>query len=117
MDCRTCEPTLIDLEHSELATDAAREARAHLATCVSCRASFETLMAATRLAAQLPLVEPPAHVAPRVMELAQAHAREAVARQRVAAPRPTPWQALLDFVGRLATLPQVAMATVMVLIV
>ena len=117
MDCRTCEPTLIDLVHSELATDAAREAHAHLATCASCRASFETLMAATKLAAQLPMVEPPPHVAPRVMELAQAHAREAIARQRVAAPRPTPWQALLDLVGRLATLPQVAMATVMVLIV
>src|SRR6185503_10940808 len=93
------------------------EAHAHLATCASCRASFETLTAATRLAAQLPLVEPPPHVAGRVMELAEAHAREAIARQRVAAPRPTPWQALLDFVGRLATRPQVAMATVMVLIV
>lgn len=117
MDCRTCEPTLIDLVHSELATDAAREAHAHLATCASCRTSFETLMAATRLASQLQMVEPPQHVAPRVMELAQAHAREALARQRVVAPRPTPWQAFLDFVGRLATLPQVAMATVMVLIV
>jgi hypothetical protein len=117
MDCRTCEPTLIDLVHSELATDAAREAHAHLATCASCRRSFETLIAATRMAAQMPLVEPPPHVAGRVMELAEAHAREAIARQRLAAPRPTPWQALLDFVGRLATRPQVAMATVMVLIV
>ena len=117
MDCRTCEPTLIDLVHSELATDAAREAHAHLATCVSCRASFDTLVAATRLAAQLPMAEPPPQLAGRVMEIAEAHAREAAARLRVAAPRPTPWQALLDFVGRLATRPQVAMATVMVLIV
>lgn len=117
MDCRTCEPTLIDLVHSELATDAAREAHAHLATCASCRASFETLVAATKLAAQLPLVEPPPHVATRVMELAEAHARDVAARQRVVAPQPTPWQALLDFVGRLATRPQVAMATIMVLIV
>jgi hypothetical protein len=117
MDCRTCEPTLIDLVHSELATDAAREAHAHLATCASCRASFETLVAATKLAAQLPMVDPPPHVAPRVMELAEAHARDVAARQRVVAPQPTPWQALLDFVGRLATRPQVAMATIMVLIV
>jgi hypothetical protein len=117
MDCRTCEPTLIDLVHSELATDAAREAHAHLATCATCRTSFETLVAATRLAAQLPVVEPPPHVAARVMELAEAHARDVAARQRVAAPQPTPWQALLDFVGRLATRPQVAMATIMVLIV
>lgn len=117
MDCRTCEPTLIDLVHSELATDAAREAHAHLATCASCRTSFETLVAATRLAAQLPVVEPPPHVAARVMELAEAHARDVAARQRVATPQPTPWQALLDFVGRLATRPQVAMATIMVLIV
>jgi hypothetical protein len=117
MDCRTCEPTLIDLVHSELATDAAREAHAHLATCASCRASFDTLVAATKLAAQLPMVEPPPALAGRVMAIAEANAREAAARQRVAAPRPTPWQALLDFVGRLATRPQVAMATIMVLIV
>jgi hypothetical protein len=117
MDCRTCEPTLIDLVHSELATDAAREAHTHLATCASCRASFDTLVAATRLAAQLPMVEPPQQLAARVMEVAEAHARDAAARLRVAAPRPSPWQALLDFVGRLATRPQVAMATVMVLIV
>ncbi|HMI93199.1 MAG TPA: hypothetical protein VK509_17635, partial [Polyangiales bacterium] len=96
MDCRTCEPTLIDLVHSELATDAAREAHAHLATCTSCRASFDTLVAATRLAAQLPMVEPPPELAGRVMAIAEAHAREAAARLRVAAPRPTPWQALLD---------------------
>jgi hypothetical protein len=117
MDCRTCEPTLIDLVHSELATDAAREAHAHLATCASCRASFETLVAATKLAAQLPMVEPPPHVATRAMQLAEAHARDVAARQRAVAPQPTPWQALLDFVGRLATRPQVAMATIMVLIV
>ena len=87
MDCRTCEPTLIDLVYSELATDAAREAHAHLAQCTSCRTSFERLVSAKRLAADLPLLEPPAGIEDRVLQMAEEHARATIARSRASGRR------------------------------
>lgn len=116
MDCRTCEPTLIDLVHDELATDAAADARAHLSECASCRASFERLVAARRLVAGLELERPPQQVTARLLQLAEARAGELRAE---AAPKaaPTFGRRLLDFVARFAMGRQVGMATIMLLIV
>ena len=118
MDCRTCEPTLIDLVHDELATDAAEAAREHLASCASCQASFDKLVAAQQLAAQLQLLEPPQAVTARLLQLAEERATALRAAAATAAVRtPTLGQRLLDFVGRFAMGRQVGMATIMLLIV
>jgi hypothetical protein len=118
MDCRTCEPTLIDLLHGELATDAAEEARAHLTQCSSCRGSMDKLAEALRVSERIPLLEPPQAVSARLMQLAEEQARTFAAQRQVAVRKPPSlWQRLLDFVGRFAMARQVGMATIMLLIV
>jgi hypothetical protein len=116
MDCRTCEPTLIDLVHDELATDAAAEARAHLVECASCRASFERLVAGRTLAAKLELERPPQPVGARLLQLAESRAAELRAEAAPKSP-PTLARALLDFLARFAMGRQVGMVTIMLLIV
>jgi hypothetical protein len=116
MDCRTCEPTLIDLVHDELATDAAAEARAHLGECASCRASFERLVAGRALASRLELERPPQPVGARLLQLAESRAAELRAEAAPKSP-PTPARALFDFLARFAMGRQVGMATIMLLIV
>jgi len=118
MDCRTCQPTLIDLLHGELAIDAAEEAQAHLKQCQSCRSAFDKLSLGIRAARNLPLMEPPQAVGARLMQLAEEHANAAaVLRRQQARKPPRAWQSLLDFVGRFAMARQVGMATLMLLIV
>jgi hypothetical protein len=117
MDCRTCQPTLIDLLHGELATDAAEEAHAHLKECASCRSAFDKLSQGLRFAQRMPLIEPPQAVGARLLQLAEQHAHAAAALRKQDAPRPGAWQSLLDFVARFAMTRQVGMATIMLLIV
>jgi hypothetical protein len=118
MDCRNCQPILVDLLYGELATDAADAARAHLRTCASCRAAYEKLAAGLRVARTLEIVEPPARVEPKLLELA--HARVlAIAEQRAAAtpPPPSAWRVAVDFITRFAMARQVGMVTISLLIV
>ena len=118
MDCRTCQPTLIDLLHGELAIDAAEEAEAHLKQCQSCRSAFDKLSLGIRAARNLPLMDPPQAVGARLMQLAEEHANAAaVLRRQQARKPPRAWQSLLEFVGRFAMARQVGMATLMLLIV
>src|SRR5687768_13612894 len=98
MDCRTCQPTLIDLLHGELASDAAVEAHAHLKECANCRGAFEKLSHGMRLAERLPRIEPPQAVGARLLQLAEEHARSAAALRRQPTPAPPrAWQSLLEF--------------------
>lgn len=118
MDCRTCQPTLIDLLHGELATDAAGEAQEHLKGCASCRSAFDKLSRGMRMAQGLPMMEPPQAVGARLMQLAEEHTNAAAALRRAQARKPPgAWQSLLDFVGRFAMARQVGMATIMLLVV
>jgi hypothetical protein len=118
MDCRTCQPTLIDLLHGELATDAAEEAQEHLKGCASCRGAFDKLSRGMRMAQGLPTMEPPQAVGARLMQLAEQHANAAAALRRAQVRKPPgAWQSLLEFVGRFAMARQVGMATIMLLIV
>jgi hypothetical protein len=118
MDCRTCQPTLIDLVHDELATDAAAEAREHMKTCESCRASFKRLQTGLDLAQQLEQLRPPQRIEARLLQLAEARAHElAAARIPVEPKTPGPLQALVEFIGRFAMGRQVGMATITLLIV
>ncbi len=116
MDCRTCQPSLIDLLHGELALEAAEQARAHIAHCANCRGALDKLAKGLQHAKQLPLEDPPQAVTARLLQLADEQARRAAAARK---PRgaPTVWQALLDFVGRFAAARQVGMVTIMLLIV
>jgi hypothetical protein len=119
MDCRTCQPTLIDLLHGELATDAADAARAHLRECASCSAAYEALVAGQRFGRTLEMADPPAAVADRIMAFAEAHARTAQ-QQRASAAAPSAqgvWRPLLEFVSRFAMARQVGMVTISLLIV
>lgn len=118
MDCRTCQPTLIDLLHGELATDAAEEAHEHLQRCSSCRGAMEKLSYALRVVERMPTLEPPQAVSTRLMQLAEDRA-QAMAAQRIATARKPSslWQMFIDFVGRFAMARQVGMVTIMLLIV
>lgn len=118
MDCRTCQPTLIDLLYGELATDAAEAARAHLRECASCRAAYDKLAAGLRVARTLEIMEPPAQVQHKLLELAQARA-VAIAEQRAAAAPPvlSPWRVAIDFVRRFAMASQVKMVAASALVV
>lgn len=116
MDCRTCQPSLIDLLHGELALEAAEQVRAHIAHCTNCKGALDKLAQGLQHARQLPLADPPQAVTARLLQLADEQAKRAVAARK---PRgaPTVWQGLLDFVGRMAAARQVGMVTIMLLIV
>jgi hypothetical protein len=115
MDCETCQRTLLDLIHGELAPTLATQAHRHMEQCASCRADLARLTKGLELARQLPIVEPPPVLGERVMALATSHA-ERVQRARMPSRRSL-WQRLLDFVGQFAMTPQVGMATISLLIV
>ena len=119
MDCRTCQPTLIDLLLGELATDAADAARAHLRECASCSAAYDALAAGQRFGRTLEIKEPPPATAERIMVMAEAHAH-AIREQRAAAALPSArglWRSLIEFVSRFAMARQVGMVTISLLIV
>src|SRR5690348_9710568 len=115
MDCRTCQPSLIDLLQGELALEAANQAREHIAHCANCKGALDKLTRGFKHAQQLPLEEPPQAVTARLLQMADEQARRAAALRK---PRgaPTVWQALLDFIGRFAAARQVGMVTITLLI-
>jgi hypothetical protein len=117
MDCRNCQPTLIDLLYGELATDAAEQAHAHLKQCANCRSAYDKLAKGRQFAQQVPLLEPPQAVGARLLQLAEQHARAAAAQTQQARKPAPPWQSLIEFIGRFAMARQVGMATIMLLIV
>ncbi|HEX7477061.1 MAG TPA: hypothetical protein VF331_04600, partial [Polyangiales bacterium] len=109
MDCQSCEAVLLDLVYGELASHVQSEARAHLTRCAQCQAVFERLSADKHLAQQLPQEDPPAGLSQRLMQAARA--------QPVVQPaRRSPFEGWGEMLRRFAFSRQVAMATMMVLI-
>jgi hypothetical protein len=118
MDCRTCQPTLLDLANGELAPELAESAREHLRGCAGCSADLAKLRAGVALSRQLPWVEPPADLTARILANAQQHAQAKAQRSATRERAQVGFvQGVLDFVARVASARQVAMATVMLLIV
>jgi hypothetical protein len=121
MDCRTCQPTLLDLAHGELAPELAVTVREHVRGCASCSAALTKLESGLIASSQMAWLEPPAALRVNAMALAERHlqdrARQAAQATANARPRTSFVQALLDFIGRMASGPQVAMATITMLVV
>ena len=82
MDCRTCQPSLIDLLHGELALEAAEQVRAHIAHCTNCKGALDKLAQGLQHARQLPLADPPQAVTARLLQLADEQAKRAVAARK-----------------------------------
>lgn len=121
MDCRTCQPTLLDLAYGELAPELAQVVRAHVDGCDSCNAALKALQQGIHGAEQLAWLEPPPAMSASIMAYAEQHAREraqaAVAAKASARPRGGFVQRIFDFIGRMASGRQFAMATVFALVV
>src|SRR5688572_3341680 len=123
MNCETCESQLLDLLYGELDEPAAKEARAHLESCTACAGAFAKLGFARKAAAQLAQVEAPSSIDDVVMRSARARARDfATSHPRAAAAAEAEgegglWRSIVRFLGGFAMGPQVAMATVFVLVV
>lgn len=120
MDCRTCQPSLLDLAYGELAPELASVVRGHVESCQSCGAAFRALREGIDGAEQLAWLEPPPSLHVNALAYAQQYASEriqaAAAANVSAKPRATFLQSVFDFIGRLASGRQFAMATVMVLV-
>lgn len=116
MDCRTCQPSLLELAAGALATEAAAEARAHVRECASCGSAFDKLAAGLKFAQALETLAPPEAVSERLRAMAQA---AAVERGRPAAERSrtSAWRSWLDFLSRFAMARQVGMAMITLLLV
>jgi tetratricopeptide (TPR) repeat protein len=117
MDCAGCEAILDELRRGDLPARIEAEARSHLAQCPRCRAAHMRLL---RVEAETSTPARPAAQSPH------SRARRAILRflrpQPKALPPPnapplTAYGALRDLLGRWAMAPQVAMGTVMLLIV
>jgi hypothetical protein len=120
MDCRTCQPTLLDLAYGELAPELASVVRAHVDGCESCGAALRALREGIDGAQQLAWLEPPPRLHENAMAYATQHGREraeAAAAKSAAKQRGAFGQGLVELIARLASGRQVAMATVMVLVV
>jgi TolA-binding protein len=123
MNCETFESQLLDLVYGELDEPAAKDARSHLDGCASCKTAFEKLSFARKAAAQLAPMDAPSGIDDVVMRSARARARDfAAAHPRAAAAAEAEsegglWRSVVRFLGGFAMGPQVAMATVFVLVV
>lgn len=121
MDCRTCQPTLLDLAYGELAPELAQVVRAHVNGCESCGAAFKALQQGIEGSQQLAWLEAPPAMSANIMAYAEQHAREraqaAVAAKAAAKPHGGFVQSVFDFIGRMASGRQFAMATVFALVV
>jgi hypothetical protein len=131
LTCESCDPLLIDLALGELDDSSALAVRAHADTCDACSRALARLTAGRRAARELVMVEPPSLSA--VLVAARARAAEvnaarlsepsgAPAVAAVSAPPPEPargsfFDDVLRWLGAWAARPQVAMATVFVLMV
>lgn len=121
MDCRTCQPSLLDLAYGELAPELATVVRAHVQGCESCGAALKALQQGMQGAEQLAWLEAPPSMTANILAYAAQHAGEraqaAIAAKAAAKPRVGFVQSIFDFIGRLASGRQFAMATVFVLVV
>ncbi len=121
MSCDTCQEHLLDLLYEEVEAEDAKALRAHVDGCDECRASFEKLDMAQRLSAELPLLEAPTAVTAAIMEAARAKVGAAAPAEeiesRAVEDEEGLWARFLRWAGSFAMGPQVAMATIMMLVV
>jgi len=122
MNCEHCQEHLLDLVYGELEANDADAYRAHVDGCDECRASFEKLGMAQRLATQLTMLEPAPAMSSAIMAAAHQHVGAAEPSPAEVAPAATAddeglWASILRWAGSFAMGPQVAMATIMLLVV
>jgi TolA-binding protein len=122
MSCDTCQEHLLDLLYEEVEGEDADALRAHVDGCDECRASLEKLGMAQRLATELPMLEAPTVVTAAIMDAARAKVGTAApaaeeVQQRVEEEDEGIWARFLRWAASFAMGPQVAMATIMLLVV
>ncbi|AKF06436.1 Fe-S oxidoreductase [Sandaracinus amylolyticus] len=135
MPCESVEDRLLELVYGELPDREARDVRAHVSGCEGCGRSLARLEGGRALARKMEPVEPRADLLDAVRAAARAKAAETVAR--VSAPAEAPaaaaaqrrpraseapaergwWTDLLRWLGSMAMGPQVAMATLLMLMI
>ncbi|UJR80946.1 zf-HC2 domain-containing protein [Sandaracinus amylolyticus] len=134
LPCESVENRLLELVYGELSEREARDVRAHVSGCEGCGRSLTRLEGGRALARKMEPVEPRADLLEAVRAAARAKAAETVARASapaeapaaVAERRPRPseapaergwWSELLRWLGSMAMGPQVAMATLLMLMI
>ncbi len=121
MSCETCRDLLIELVCDELAADRAAAVRAHALKCERCGPELEKLTRTLKASSSLGLLSPSPEVEHRIMQAA----REAIAGRargpaREAATAATSYGGITEWFARLGSFamsPQVAMASVLLLVV
>jgi hypothetical protein len=119
MSCESCRDLLIELACDELPASTAAEVRAHALRCERCGPELEKLGATLRVSRNLPLLTPSPEVERRVMQAA----RDAIARRargparEASVPSGGGLSAWFARLGSFAMSPQVAMASVLLLVV
>lgn len=135
MDCEVVSSKLLDLVYGEVDSAEMSSLEAHLASCDSCTRSLSRLEGGLRLTRKLAMVEPPSDVLDAIRAAASARAArvERALDHEVTAEHPrtdpthepaqpdpearTFWGRLVGFLGSFAMGPQVAMATLLLLMV
>ncbi|RLB45467.1 MAG: hypothetical protein DRJ42_29875, partial [Deltaproteobacteria bacterium] len=128
MSCEHCQDHLLDLVYDEADSKDEAALRAHVEGCASCQASFDQLGMARRFAGELPLEEPSAGALDAILAAARAQVGAAEvpveaghATETTLGPEPDDdpglWASIMRWAGSFAMGPQVAMATIMLLVV
>src|SRR5687768_14275150 len=136
MECEAVEGRLLDLVYGELDATETQSMRAHVETCAECGRALARLEGGRAVARKMEVVEPRAGLLDAVRAAARTRAveveRESAPSPRVAVvedmprdsdrerarePEHTWWGELLGWLGSMAMGPQVAMATLLVLMV
>jgi hypothetical protein len=130
-DCERWENRLLDLAYGEIDEAEEREVRAHLDGCDHCQGALEKLSRGRALAKKLPQLEPPAAMVSAVLraardkaleiEAARAEAardeEEAAAKAAPPEAAPVPEKSFWTWLVGVATSPQFAMVSLLVLTV
>lgn len=118
ISCESCRDLLMELVCEELPADKAAEVRAHAATCERCSHELAKLERTLRGAEQLPLLTPSPDVERRIMQAARA--AQAGRAKGLAREQQLPEVGVAGWFARIsvwAMSPQVAMASVLILVV
>lgn len=121
MTCEKCKVDLLSLVYGEFEPSEAEAMHSVIASCSSCSTEFEKLKRTVRLTRQLDERDPPRALDRLILERARAH----VAEQKASRAKPAVeedektglWAALLRWIGTFAMGPQVAMATLTLLVI
>jgi hypothetical protein len=119
LSCEHYQDDLLDMSLGELSEARAAAVREHVAGCPACRGDLADLTVANRLAAQLPMMTP-GRGTESLLEAARARAAAVgvpVSTEETNEPADGPLRALVRWLSGLAVGPQVAMATLMLLVV